>query len=853
MVSSKNLVMTKLFPLLVISALFVGCSGGSGDDLIQEGNVQQEQEPGESVLVYNGPDAISEDVASFRVNVWDNLAGDDRCGACHNEVAGIAPQFLRRDNINDAYQTTLNTLFQGELLANLEVPSMSGMVLQAASGHNCWLDEPSVCADIITRYIEAWAAEGGQSNENVIVLTAPEEKEVGASLSFPEDSGVFATTIYPVVREEGDCADCHAEDGSRMRQQPYFASANVNTAYLAAQPRINLNDAAALRDPVQQGAPRPSSRLLVRLRDESHNCWEDPAGGDACAYSAGEMEQAIADFLNQIPPPAAIDEELQAVASRAVNLVQDGVVASSGGRFEADVVALYEFSFGSGNTAFDRSGVDPALNLTLSGDVTWLGSFGLRFAGGKAQGNTVDSAKLRNRIQRTGQYSIEAWVVPANVTQDGPARIVTYSGDGDNRNFTLGQTLYNYDFLSRSSEIDQSDQLSTPDADEILQATLQHVVVNFDPFEGRSIYVNGELIATDPTLGGNLNEWNDTYALALGSEVDNMDRWAGSIRLLAIHERTLTEEQILNNFETGVGQKFFLLFGVSHLVDMPQAYVVFEVEVFDDYSYLFTNPFFISLDRNAVPPAGGIQISGIRIGINGQEASIGQAFANVDTTINADNYNPDNGAVLASIGSVIASEQGQNADEFFLTFDTIGTNTYARPAPEVPVAAPPVIADQQSDFGTRIFGEINATMAKMTGVSANNTNVSQVYNSVIQQLPQVESVDAFLPSHQAGIMQLAVAYCTELVSNPGGYFGGASLNGTITSPAQADVFLEPLLENITAHEIEGSVLASSPVLTAGGDGVQELLAQMMVDFGDAEQATIAACTSLAGSAIMLMQ
>src|SRR5690606_35858654 len=123
---------------------------------------------------------------------------------------------------------------------------------------------------------------------------------------------------------------------------------------------------------------------------------------------------------------------------------------------------------------------------------------------------------------------------------------------------------------------------------------LQHVVATFDPIAGRAIYVNGELVAQSTEPGGDLNEWNDTFALALGAEVGVMEQWLGTVRLLAIHNRVLEAEQITANFEAGVGQKFFLLFGVSHLVDMPEAYVVMGVEQYDNYSYLFNSPFFIS-------------------------------------------------------------------------------------------------------------------------------------------------------------------------------------------------------------------------------------------------------------------
>ncbi|EGV49833.1 hypothetical protein Rifp1Sym_fs00060 [endosymbiont of Riftia pachyptila (vent Ph05)] len=173
--------------------------------------------------------------------------------------------------------------------------------------------------------------------------------------------------------------------------------------------------------------------------------------------------------------PTPVDPAL--VLSKALQL-GDGVIASGGSRYESNQIALYEFKIGEGTTVYDTSGVEPALNLTLSGDVSWVSGWGLNFAGGKVQGSTSASRKLIELIQATGEYSIEAWVVPANVTQEGPARIVSYSGGVDTRNFTLGQTRYNYDFLQRTeqTEADGEPGLSTADADERLQAAEQHIV-----------------------------------------------------------------------------------------------------------------------------------------------------------------------------------------------------------------------------------------------------------------------------------------------------------------------------------------------------------------------------------------
>jgi hypothetical protein len=58
--------------------------------------------------------------------------------------------------------------------------------------------------------------------------------------------------------------------------------------------------------------------------------------------------------------------------------LDDGIVASIGGRHDNNVIALYEFKAGSGATAFDTSGVEPALNLQYTGSFSeedrWVGA-----------------------------------------------------------------------------------------------------------------------------------------------------------------------------------------------------------------------------------------------------------------------------------------------------------------------------------------------------------------------------------------------------------------------------------------------------------------------------------------------
>jgi hypothetical protein len=510
------------------------------------------------------------------------------------------------------------------------------------------------------------------------------------------------------------------------------------------------------------------------------------------------MQNAITQFAQAVPL-TQVDPSL--LTSKALTLYE-GTIASGGNRYEANVIALYEFKTGQGTTAYDTSGVDPAMDLTLSGNVQWFGGWGLNFTGGRAQASTATSAKLRSLITGTGEYSIEAWVAPGNVVQED-ARIVSYSAGTMQRNFNLGQTMYNYDFFNRTDDSDENGnpQLSTPDAAEVLQATLQHVVATFDPVEGRKIYVNGILVADQDTApGGSLADWDDSYAFMLGNEIsaDGEGTWMGVIRLVAIHNRVLTPAQILQNFEAGVGEKFFLLFSVEHLTNVPQSYVVFEAAVFDSYGYLFKKPFFISLDGTAQP--NGIDLEHIRIGINGAEAHVGQSFAKIDTAITATLYDPATGQVLANLGGVLPLEKGPTLDEFFLTFDRIGASTFARPAAPTPPPPVPVDLPPASDIGVRTYDEISATIATLTGVSQLDAGVVAAYTEIRQSLPAVPSIEAYLSSHQAAISQLAIEYCHALMENTAlrsSMFPGFDFNAPpATAFASQNLLFDPLLDRV---------------------------------------------------------
>ncbi len=714
-------------PLLVVVLLvLVGC-GGSETDVqplpLPPPNTQ-------TVENYNGPAPQTDDVQNFKLNVWDNLADTTKCGACHVQ-GNQAPFFVRNDDINEAYTIT-NTL------VNRDDPAQSLLITKVAGGHNCWAASISACTGNMETWIESWLSVDQTANE--IVLEAPVAREVGANKNFPESPDLFTQNVHPLL--ETYCSECH-EGSAAIPISPYIGSSDVGEAYLASISKLNLDIPT-------------DSRVVARLRDEFHGCWDD------CQTDAAQMATAIQAMSDAIPE-TQLDANL--VASNATSLFE-GVLASGGGRFETNVIAKWEFQTGFGNIAYDTSGVSPLLDLTLSGDFDWVGGWGIQLRGGKAQGSTANSRKLHDLLTATGEFSIETWIAPANVTQEGPARIISYSGGDDRRNFMLGQTLYNYDFLVRNDNTDANGDpsLSTRDADEDLQAALQHVVINYDGVNGRQIFVNGEFTddadAIEPTL---LNDWDDSFAFVIGSEVSGRFPFEGTVRMVAIHNRTLTQEQITSNFDAGIGQRFFVMFGVSDVVDQPETYVVFEVSQFDSYSYLFNQPFIISL--NETVDTSDIRLSGMRIGINGREESSGQVFATLDSSTANRSTNDLGGHLLSRQATIIPVQKGPELDEFFLTFDTINNMASLRIPAETPTAAAPIDIEAQSEIGIRHFAEINASMAVLTDVDPRQPDVLETYNTLRQQLPTVTRIGSFVTANQMAITQLAIKYCDALVEN----------------------------------------------------------------------------------------
>jgi hypothetical protein len=811
----------RLASLMVLAAAALSACGGGGaptsDNAVSA--------PTSAANAYTGPAPATADVQAFAVNFWANVRVQNRCGQCHNATSPAQmPNFARSDDVNLAYA-------QANTVVNLQQPSTSLIVTKVSGGHNCWLADPNACGEILTTWISNWAGASGGGTGTQVQLTAPPVQLVGSSKNFPASPADFETYVYtPLLKAY--CSKCHAPDAATP-QSPFFASSDINQAYQYAIPKMNLNAPA-------------SSRFVSRLAVDMHNCWS------VCATDAAAMLAGIQAFANHVPL-TAVDPSL--VVSQALGLTQ-GTVASGANRFDANVIAKYEFETGTGLVAYDTSGVDPSADLTLSGNTAWAGGWGITVgAGGKAQASTSSSKKIHDLIEATGEYSVEAWVAPALVAAD-KSYMVSYSGGDTLRNFTLGQTNQNYDFLMRSSASDLNGmpQLQTPTAAMVLQASLQHVVLTYDPVNGRQIYVNGQSTGVaDPQKGGTISNWDDTFALVLGNEVSSDRSWQGLIKFVAIHDRALTAPQILQNYKAGVGQRFYLLFDVAAVTGVSKGYVMFTVSQYDTSSYLFTSPTFISLDPAAKP--NGIVVKGIRIGINGTIPAVGQAYSPLSTTVTSAKYTAQ-GELLSSVGTVIAIQSGPLTDQFFLSFDQLGTKTHVTTDP-VPIPIAPVDVAPVAAVGVRTFAQINSALSTLTGVPTTNAAVSQTYATVQQQLPSDPTLESFSSANQVGVAQLAIQYCNVAVTgNAAQLFPGVTFSASLFGANGTAAGVNSVTSALAARVL-GNGLTTQPAATTVTGELNSMIGKLCTSspcttLARVQAVTAAACAAAFGSSDMLI-
>jgi glycopeptide antibiotics resistance protein len=183
-----------------------------------------------------------------------------------------------------------------------------------------------------------------------------------------------------------------------------------------------------------------------------------------------------------------------------------------GKRVRDGIVALYTFHEASGTIIHDSSTPDSPVDLILSSAsaIRWLGvSNGIEIREPAIIQSRGPATKLYTALKDMRSLSIEAWIRPANPSQTGAARIISFAGDIQNANFMVGQHASELVFWLRtalSGERGTALQLETQESP--LGSETVHIVATYQDRQGK-IYVNGREssggvdLATDVIVGFN--------------------------------------------------------------------------------------------------------------------------------------------------------------------------------------------------------------------------------------------------------------------------------------------------------------------------------------------------------------
>ena len=268
--------------------------------------------------------------------------------------------------------------------------------------------------------------------------------------------------------------------------------------------------------------------------------------------------------------------------------------------------------------------------------------------------------------------------------------------------------------------------------------------------------------------------------------------------MVAIHNRALTQAQIQQNFDAGVGEHFFLLFSSRTSSTCRRATCCSRSASSTATATCSTSR--RSSTSTRPPRPDQFRSSGMRIGVNGAEAPRRPGLRDPGHDRHGRGLRQPARAIRCpSIGTVVALDKGPAADQFFLSFELLGTQTNVRTEPAPTPPPPPPDGDPAPDIGVRMFDEINATMSQHHRRADDQRRRSATpTRGSGSSCRRSRTSRASCPRTRSASAQLAIEYCNALVEDtalraayfPGFNFGAPAATAFDT-PAERDLIIGP--------------------------------------------------------------
>jgi hypothetical protein len=173
-------------------------------------------------------------------------------------------------------------------------------------------------------------------------------------------------------------------------------------------------------------------------------------------------------------------------------------------------------------------------------------NFALVLDGGSCLAADADQ-RLLEACKASNELTIEATITPANTTQEGPARIVTFSTDPTHRNFTLGQQKDHLILRLRTPQTGENGINPELNLCAVKAGQTVHVVVTYAA--GRVVcYLEGKPVEESHAIHGDFSNWSAQHLL-FGDEWTGQRDWTGTLEGVVIFSRALAPDEVKRDYE----------------------------------------------------------------------------------------------------------------------------------------------------------------------------------------------------------------------------------------------------------------------------------------------------------------
>ncbi|MEO2002619.1 MAG: LamG-like jellyroll fold domain-containing protein [Candidatus Poribacteria bacterium] len=188
----------------------------------------------------------------------------------------------------------------------------------------------------------------------------------------------------------------------------------------------------------------------------------------------------------------------------------------------------------------------PTYRLWSRGEAALDHHFAMALTGGAFVADEADE-RLLDAFRNANALTVEATITPHDLSQEGPARIMTFSSGSGSRNFTLGQQGGHLIFRLRTTQSGTNGTNPEITLGPLLARESHRVTVTYSP--GRLIYyLDGEKVTETASVQGDFSTWSAQHLL-FGDEWDGMRVWRGTLEGVALYAREFDADEARRSYE----------------------------------------------------------------------------------------------------------------------------------------------------------------------------------------------------------------------------------------------------------------------------------------------------------------